>query len=317
MSPIRRSALMASAFCALCAVATAQSDAGFQPLVSWSALGNVRTSNRADTVLVRNGTIRTDTIYSDFVLQFEFRLLNSSSQGRLFVRSRFGYDNDPNDERGYLVALTNQRDGKNALGRMTAAEVKLREVSFEPVGALRQVGEWQECELRAERDAATVKINGMVVSTLQGLDEFAGYIALQSKGDGGVEFRNVRAMPLPRAHEPFGQGAHPAREAGVELPRPIQQQKPFYPVEPYAAGIQGSVLLEVVVESTGSIGDVRVTRSVHPDLDEAAIASVRKWQFKPGTKSGQPIAVIVTIEVTFRNEAQPANATIPPVHQRR
>jgi len=300
MSPILRSALIASVLCALCTVARAQSDAGFQPIVSWVAERGVRTSNRGDAVLVQNGSIRTDRIYSDFVLQFEFRLMKRSSQGGLLVRSWFGYGNDPRNERGYRVALTNQTDGKNALGRVTATDVKMREVSFDPVGALRQEGEWQEGELRAERDAATVRVNGVVVSTVQGLDEFAGYIALQSSGDGGVEFRNVLAMRLPHAHEPFGQGAHPSKEAGVELPRPILRGDPFYPREPHDAGIQGAVLLEFVVESTGSVGDVRVTRSVHPDLDEAAIASARKWQFTPGTKSGQPIAVIVTMDVAFR-----------------
>ena len=58
--------------------------------------------------------------------------------------------------------------------------------------------------------------------------------------------------------------------------------------------------LELVVEATGSVGDVRVVKSLHPDLDEAAIASARQWRFTPGTSAGQSIPVIVTMEVSFR-----------------
>jgi TonB family protein len=54
-----------------------------------------------------------------------------------------------------------------------------------------------------------------------------------------------------------------------------------------------------VVEPNGVVGDVRVVKSLHPDLDEAAIASARQSRFKPGRKSGQEVAVIVEIDVSF------------------
>ena len=58
--------------------------------------------------------------------------------------------------------------------------------------------------------------------------------------------------------------------------------------------------LELVVDSNGSVGDTRVAKSLHPDLDEAAIGSARKWRFSPGTKSGQPVPVIVMMDVSFQ-----------------
>ena len=69
--------------------------------------------------------------------------------------------------------------------------------------------------------------------------------------------------------EPFGQGAHRATEAGVTLPRPLRTAKPFYPRDPHDAWIQGVVGLELVVDIMGRAGDVRVVKSLHPDLDEA------------------------------------------------
>jgi TonB family protein len=224
--------------------------------------------------------------------------VDAKSEGGLLVRSWLGYGGGAG-KRGYRIALTAKADGKEALGRVAASELKMKEVSFDPV-ATRPAGEWQECELRAERDAITVRINGAAVSTVQDLDEFTGYIALQSRRGGGIEFRNLRAARLPPAHEPFGRNAYRTSETGVKSPRAVQTARPFYPRAPYDAGVEGPVSLELVVESTGSVGDVRVIESLHPDLDEAAIASARKWRFTPGTKDGQPVDVIVTMDVAFR-----------------
>ena len=65
--------------------------------------------------------------------------------------------------------------------------------------------------------------------------------------------------------------------------------------------IQGSVWLECVVGETGDVGDVEVTRSLDTEygLDQAAIDAARQWKFKPGTKDGKPVAVRITIELTF------------------
>ena len=88
-------------------------------------------------------------------------------------------------------------------------------------------------------------------------------------------------------------------EPDVTPPRPTRMAKPFYPLAPHDAWIQGTVRLEAVVEPNGVVGDVRVLKSLDPDLDEAAIASARQSRFKPGSKSRQEVAVIVEMEVSF------------------
>jgi TonB family protein len=174
----------------------------------------------------------------------------------------------------------------------------MKETGYAPAQPAGSIDGWQACEIRAERDTLTARINGITVSSAESLDEFTGYLALQAKG--GIEFRNLVVERLPSASEPFGQGARGAKEPGVTLPRPLKTAKPFYPREAHGAGIQGVVGLELVVEATGSVGDVRVVKPLHPDLDEAAIASARQWQFTPGTSAGQSIPVIVTMDVSFR-----------------
>ena len=51
----------------------------------------------------------------------------------------------------------------------------------------------------------------------------------------------------------------------------------------------------------GSVGDVQVVRSLDPTfgLDQEAIKAARQWRFAPGTRLGEPVPVLVTIELTF------------------
>ena len=74
-----------------------------------------------------------------------------------------------------------------------------------------------------------------------------------------------------------------------------------YPTVAEANGIQGRVIVTLVVERDGSITDVEVTKSVDPSLDQEAVRIVKnmpKW--KPGTQNGKTVRVKYTIPVTFR-----------------
>ena len=65
--------------------------------------------------------------------------------------------------------------------------------------------------------------------------------------------------------------------------------------------VANPVLLECVVNPDGAVGDIHVVRSLDPTfgLDEEAIKAACEWKFKPGTRLGQPVPVLVTIELTF------------------
>ena len=88
---------------------------------------------------------------------------------------------------------------------------------------------------------------------------------------------------------------------GVSLPVVVTEVKPQYTPAAMEAKIQGSVWLECVVGETGDIIDVKVTRSLDTEygLDQAAIDAASQWKFKPGLKDGEPVAVGITIELTF------------------
>jgi TonB family protein len=87
---------------------------------------------------------------------------------------------------------------------------------------------------------------------------------------------------------------------GIVPPKPIKQASPKYTSEAMRAKIQGDVDVEIIVQKDGTVGDVRVTKSLDPDLDEAAITAARQWRFQPATKNGEPVEYTCTLSLEFR-----------------
>ena len=89
--------------------------------------------------------------------------------------------------------------------------------------------------------------------------------------------------------------------AGIVNPRLLREVKPQYTAEALRAKITGTVYLEMVVLPDGSVGDVRITRSLDPvfGLDEEAIKAARQWLFEPGTRFGEPVAILVNLALDF------------------
>jgi len=88
---------------------------------------------------------------------------------------------------------------------------------------------------------------------------------------------------------------------GVLLPKVLREVKPQYTADAMRAKVQGTVLLECVVNSDGTVGSVEVVKSLDRTfgLDQEAVKAAKQWRFSPGTRFGEPVAVLVTIELTF------------------
>jgi periplasmic protein TonB len=102
-------------------------------------------------------------------------------------------------------------------------------------------------------------------------------------------------VAVMRAQEVFQPGN------GVSIPTVVSQVKPDYTPEAKAARIEGTVMLETVVLSDGSVGDVTVARSLDAalGLDQQAVKAMKQWTFNPGMKDGKTVAVRVRVEMTF------------------
>jgi TonB family protein len=89
--------------------------------------------------------------------------------------------------------------------------------------------------------------------------------------------------------------------SGVTLPIKLREVKPAYTSDAMRAKVQGTVLLQCVVRPDGTVGDVEIVKSLDPvfGLDQEAVKAAKQWLFRPGTRFGEAVPVLITIELTF------------------
>ena len=88
--------------------------------------------------------------------------------------------------------------------------------------------------------------------------------------------------------------------AGVSPPHAIFQPEAKFSDRARKEKIQGICVLSLVVDPHGMPRDVHVTRKLEPGLDANAILAVNSYRFKPAYRDGEPIPVMVFVEVRFR-----------------
>jgi TonB family protein len=88
---------------------------------------------------------------------------------------------------------------------------------------------------------------------------------------------------------------------GITMPVPRYEERPQYTPAALDARVQGDVLLEAVVLTDGSVGDVKVVESLDETygLDQQAVDAMRRWTFEPGMRDGEPVRVAVKVQMTF------------------
>ena len=91
------------------------------------------------------------------------------------------------------------------------------------------------------------------------------------------------------------------QDPGVVMPVLLSDVTPQYTANAMQAKIQGDVEMELVVRADGTVDGVTVTKSLDAahGLDDAAVAAAEQWTFKPGTKDGQPVDVLVHLNMRF------------------
>lgn len=85
---------------------------------------------------------------------------------------------------------------------------------------------------------------------------------------------------------------------GIREPKKIVHVVPEYPDIARISRVEGVVILEAVLDTSGRVQSVKVLRST-PLLDEAAIRAVRQWRYTPTELNGVPVPVLMTITVQF------------------
>jgi TonB family protein len=86
---------------------------------------------------------------------------------------------------------------------------------------------------------------------------------------------------------------------GVEPPHPTHSPDPEFSEEARKAKYQSVVVLGGTVNPQGTFTDLCVLRGAGAGLDEKSIDTVRTWKFEPATLQGQPVAVYISVAVSF------------------
>ena len=118
-----------------------------------------------------------------------------------------------------------------------------------------------------------------------------------AKQVGDVDADDRRSADLPGLQRLQGAQLIDVRAIGI-TPIALVQPKPFYPSALRIAGIQGAVVLEIVVDKLGRVATVRVIKS-DPAFDQAAVDAVRQWRYQPVIINGLPIVWKSTITIRF------------------
>jgi protein TonB len=91
----------------------------------------------------------------------------------------------------------------------------------------------------------------------------------------------------------------PLRVGGeIRPPRKVHHVDPVYPPVAVSARVEGAVVLQCTISTEGRVEGVEVLDSP-PFLADAAVRAVSQWRFEPTRLNGQPVAVVMTVTVTF------------------
>jgi protein TonB len=93
--------------------------------------------------------------------------------------------------------------------------------------------------------------------------------------------------------------AAPVRLADLPVsPRKVVDVRPVYPELARIARVEGTVIMEAVLDTNGRVTQLRVLKT-EPMLEQAAVDAVRQWRYTPSLYGGHPVSVLMTITVRF------------------
>jgi TonB family protein len=108
----------------------------------------------------------------------------------------------------------------------------------------------------------------------------------------------IDEAPVPPAGSPVDE---PHRVGGdVKAPQLVNRAEPHYPEDARRDGLEGVVILEAMISASGCVRAVSVLKGVELRLDFQSAKAVAQWRYRPARLDGRPVAVYLTVTVTFR-----------------
>jgi TonB family protein len=128
-----------------------------------------------------------------------------------------------------------------------------------------------------------------------------------------LQFRLDGVAQSAATPDDFGKGATPVDAPGLIKPIVVKSPSPAYTSEAMRARIQGSVDVQVVIDTMGSVVRARLLRAAWatervgsdisrdtPGLIDSAMTAARAWVFQPGKLGELPVPVLATVTMNFR-----------------
>lgn len=98
----------------------------------------------------------------------------------------------------------------------------------------------------------------------------------------------------------IGKDIYREGDGGVMPPVLLAKELPLYTEGARRKRVEGLVVLRAIVDKNGRVTEVRIVKSLDPELDESAVRTViTKWRFRPATLNGQPVLFEVNFEIEF------------------
>jgi TonB family protein len=234
-----------------------------------------------------------DTYNCKFISGFNFRLEPDADGWLIAIREDKRNENLARfsplvaDQSPILIALADVLREETKRGTHGESEYEERKFYFSPA-----VG-------RSVKKKPTERQLAEVLNTGRGLFRITS-VEMTKNNPGETE--SVAAMSFNVSINLRAVRGTPVYTVGADItpPEAVYMPDPKYSKEARKAGLEGTVVLWMIVGVDGKPIDIQVARSIGMGLDEQAIEAVRNWRFKPARKDGQAVPVTVNVELRFR-----------------
>jgi protein TonB len=126
-------------------------------------------------------------------------------------------------------------------------------------------------------------------------------IGTQATPGFGPNLGDALSHAAPAPPPPVRQAPQRPLPVGGDIHQPIKvfNIAPVYPEIAQRARIEGDVVIRAIIGTNGTVQDAQVV-SGSPLLNDAALNAVRQWRYSPTLLNTQPVAVIMTVTVSFK-----------------
>lgn len=117
---------------------------------------------------------------------------------------------------------------------------------------------------------------------------------------GSLQIRRAEAAPVSCVFMVMDSSAAPTDVMLERAPEIVKKADPIYPAEAVSEGLQGRVLVKIIVDTNGKPQKAEVLRSDNNIFNQPSIDAAMKYRFIPAIMNGKPVAVWVVVPFTFR-----------------